>query len=78
MIRLSEALAIEAEEYGVSVFALDPGWVSTAMTEYAAYSDQGKRWTPWAESVFGTVAHVPAQRAAELVGELASAGGPTG
>ena len=72
VIRLSEALAIEAEEYGVTVFAIDPGWVSTAMTEYVTQSDQGKRWMPWTQSVIGTDAHVPPERAAELVATLAS------
>lgn len=33
LIRLSESLAVEVEEYGVAVFAINPGWVSTAMTE---------------------------------------------
>jgi NAD(P)-dependent dehydrogenase (short-subunit alcohol dehydrogenase family) len=72
VIRLSEALAIEAEEYGVTVFAIDPGWVSTAMTEYVTDSDQGKRWMPWAQSVNGTGAHVPPERAAQLVVTLAA------
>ena len=72
VIRLSEALAIEAEEYGVTVFAIDPGWVSTAMTDYVTQSDQGKRWMPWTQSVIGTDAHVPPERAAELVATLAS------
>jgi NAD(P)-dependent dehydrogenase (short-subunit alcohol dehydrogenase family) len=72
VIRLSEALAIEAEEYGVTIFAIDPGWVSTAMTEYVIHSDQGKRWMPWAQSIEGTDDHVPPQRAAELVATLAS------
>jgi NAD(P)-dependent dehydrogenase (short-subunit alcohol dehydrogenase family) len=46
VIRLAEALAVEAEPYGVSVFALDPGWVTTAMTDYLLDSDAGRRWTP--------------------------------
>jgi NAD(P)-dependent dehydrogenase (short-subunit alcohol dehydrogenase family) len=72
VIRLTEALAVEAEEYGVTVFAIDPGWVSTSMTAYAAHSAEGRRWMPWAAGVFGTEAHVAPERAADLVVELAS------
>ena len=46
VIRLSEELAMETEQYGVAVFAIDPGWMLTAMTNYLANSEQGIRWTP--------------------------------
>ncbi len=72
VIRLSEALAMETEEHGVAVFAIDPGWMSTAMTEYLAHSEDGMRWTPSARSMFGTEAHVDPSRAADLVTKLAS------
>jgi NAD(P)-dependent dehydrogenase (short-subunit alcohol dehydrogenase family) len=72
VIRLSEALAIEAEAHGVTVFAIDPGWVSTAMTDYVTDSNAGRRWMPWAQAVNGTDAHVAPERAAELVATLAS------
>jgi len=72
LIRLSEALAMETSEYGITIFAINPGWMSTAMTEYLAHSEAGQQWTPWAPSVFGTDAHVPLERAAELVLVLAS------
>ena len=72
VIRLSEALAIEAEPHGVTVFAIDPGWVTTAMTEWVTDSDEGRRWMPWAQAVAGTADHVPPERAAELVATLAS------
>ena len=51
----------------MTVFAIVPGWVSTAMTEYVTHSNQGKRWMPWTQSVIGTDAHVPSERAAQLV-----------
>jgi NAD(P)-dependent dehydrogenase (short-subunit alcohol dehydrogenase family) len=35
-IRLSEELALETKDYGVAVFSIDPGWMSTAMTTYLA------------------------------------------
>lgn len=69
---MSESLAVEVEEYGVAVFAINPGWVSAAMTEYVAHSDQGKQWMPWAQSLFGTDAHLPPECAADLVVELAA------
>jgi NAD(P)-dependent dehydrogenase (short-subunit alcohol dehydrogenase family) len=72
VIRLSEELAAETEGHGVAVFAIDPGWMSTAMTAYLADSPQGLRWTPSARSIFGTEAHVPPSRAADLVVTLAT------
>ncbi len=72
VIRLSEELAAETERHGVAVFAIDPGWMSTAMTAYLADSPQGLRWTPSARSLFGTAAHVPPSRAADLVVTLAT------
>lgn len=72
LIRLSEALAIETQDRGVAVFAIDPGWLSTAMAHHLAYSEQGKRWTPWAASLFGTEREVPLERGAQLVVTLAS------
>ena len=75
VIRLSEELADECAPYGVPVFAIDPGWMSTAMTDYLANSEQGKRWTPSAPSIFNTEAHVPPSRAADLVCHLATGAG---
>ena len=72
VIRLTEELAMETEQHGVSVFAIDPGWMSTEMTRYLAESDSGRQWTPWAPAIFGTEAHVPLERAAELVLTLAT------
>lgn len=72
VIRLSEELATETERHGVAVFAIDPGWMSTSMTAYLADSDHGMRWTPSARLLFGTEAHVPPSRAADLVVTLAT------
>jgi NAD(P)-dependent dehydrogenase (short-subunit alcohol dehydrogenase family) len=72
MIRLSEELAMQTEQHGVTVFAIDPGFMSTAMTDYLAHSDQGRRWTPSAPSIFDTDWHVPTSRAADLVATLAT------
>jgi len=72
VIRLSEELAAETVDHGIAVFAIDPGWMSTAMTAYLAESDQGRRWAPLAPSIFGTDAHVPTSRGADLVAALAT------
>ena len=72
LIRLTEALAMDAAASGVAVFAVDPGYLTTAMTEYLAYSDAGRRWTPLAASLFGTPDHVPVDWAAGLVATLAT------
>ena len=47
LIRMAETLAAETKEYGISVFAIHPGTVETAMTHYLAESESGKSWTPW-------------------------------
>jgi NAD(P)-dependent dehydrogenase (short-subunit alcohol dehydrogenase family) len=72
VIRLTEELAMETGQHGVTVFAIDPGWMSTEMTRYLAESDSGRQWTPWAPAIFGTEAHVPLERGAELVLTLAT------
>ena len=72
LIRLTEALAIDSADYGVAVFAVDPGYMTTAMSHYLSYSAAGQQWTPQAASIFGTPAHVPVERAAGLVATLAT------
>ncbi len=46
--RFSEALAMETRTYGVSVFAISPGTVTTAMTReaFASYGDDEDVWSP--------------------------------
>jgi 3-oxoacyl-[acyl-carrier protein] reductase len=61
LVRLTEALAAEARDFGVSVFAISPGMVKTEMTEsvFADVWDDESVWTP-------------PERKAELVAFLAS------
>jgi NAD(P)-dependent dehydrogenase (short-subunit alcohol dehydrogenase family) len=61
--RLSEAVSMKTE---VAVFAIDPGWMSTAMTDYLANSEQDLRPTAPARSLFSTPDHVPTSRAEDL------------
>jgi NAD(P)-dependent dehydrogenase (short-subunit alcohol dehydrogenase family) len=73
VIRLSENLAAEAKEHGISVFAIHPGEVRTAGWEAAA-ADPGDE--KWLGGVFRRLleegAGIPPERAADLVVLLAS------
>jgi len=46
VFRLTECLASELRQHGVSVFSVSPGLVRTKMTERLAESDEGARWAP--------------------------------
>ena len=72
LLRLTECLALEAADHGISVFAVSPGTVRTAMTEYSLNSEAGQRWLPWFRRIFDEGIDVPAERPARLVLELAS------
>ena len=75
LIRFSETLAAETKPYGVRVFAINPGLVRTAMTEYLAESAEGQRWMPWVREVLATGRDVPPTLAVNLVLLLASGRG---
>jgi len=72
VIRFTENLAPKTAEYGISVFALYPGEVRTAMTECLIESEEGQRWVPWVRQIFEAGHGVPPERAAELVVCLSS------
>jgi NAD(P)-dependent dehydrogenase (short-subunit alcohol dehydrogenase family) len=72
MIRLTETLALETEAYGVAIFAIHPGTVRTAMTEYLAESAPGAKWLPWMKTVFDEGKDVPVEPTSELVLRLAA------
>jgi NAD(P)-dependent dehydrogenase (short-subunit alcohol dehydrogenase family) len=44
LARLSDSLALETREHGVSVFALGPGTVRTAMSTGVLGSEPGRKW----------------------------------
>jgi NAD(P)-dependent dehydrogenase (short-subunit alcohol dehydrogenase family) len=46
LVRLTEGLAQEAEQHGVSVFAIGPPAIRTAMTDFIATDPGGRRWRP--------------------------------
>ena len=72
IIGFSEILAVETREYGIGVFAINPGLVRTAMTEYLAYSAAGQQWLPWGQALLEGGQALPPERAADLVLQLAA------
>ena len=46
MLRFTDHLAVETREHGVSVFAIYPGRVQTAMTDELTESAAGQKWLP--------------------------------
>jgi len=72
MIRLTETLALETQAYGLAIFAIHPGTVRTAMTEYLAESAPGAKWLPWMKTVFDEGKDVPVEPTLELVLRLAT------
>lgn len=72
LVRFTECLALENKSHGISVFAVAPGTVRTAMSEYSLNSEEGQKWLPWFKRLFDEGFTVPAERPAALVVELAS------
>lgn len=72
VLRFTECLAEETKEHGIALFAISPGTVRTAMSEYSLHSAEGKKWLPWFRRIFEEGRDVPADRAARLILELAS------
>ena len=72
LIRLSEALAVEAGDAGVRVFAVDPGLVQTAMVTEVLASAEWSRLLPGIPARVAEGRDVPPERAAALVVRLAS------
>jgi NAD(P)-dependent dehydrogenase (short-subunit alcohol dehydrogenase family) len=72
LIRFSECLAAEVRPHGIAVFAMGPGTVRTAMSDYSLNSPEGRRWLPWFREIFETGRDLPPERPAELLLALAS------
>ncbi len=72
LIRLTEVLADEVRKHGVSVFAIQPGTVRTAMAEELMQSEAGDRWLPWFKRIFDERRDDPPGPGVELVLYLAS------
>jgi NAD(P)-dependent dehydrogenase (short-subunit alcohol dehydrogenase family) len=72
LIRFSETLAGELKESGVSVFAIQPGTVRTAMSQEVLNSPDALRWLPWLKKTFDEGGDVTAEPATALALFLAS------
>jgi NAD(P)-dependent dehydrogenase (short-subunit alcohol dehydrogenase family) len=72
LIRFTEVLADEIRPHGVSVFAIQPGTVRTALAEELMSSEGGARWMPWFQRIFDEGRDVTALPGTELVLYLAS------
>jgi len=72
LVRFTECLALETKSYGIAVFAIAPGTVRTAMSEYSLNSPEGQKWLPWFKRIFDEGLTVLPERPASLVLELAS------
>ena len=72
-IRFSETLALETKDHNISVFAIGPGFVRTAMSEYAAASPVDDMWLGGLfKNAFAEGHDTPPEHAADLVLLLAS------
>jgi NAD(P)-dependent dehydrogenase (short-subunit alcohol dehydrogenase family) len=72
LIRFSECLAYELKPHGITVFAMGPGTVRTAMSEYSLNSPEGRTWLPWFRDIFDEARDLPPERPAALLVALAS------
>jgi len=76
LIRFSECLAIENKEYGIFVFAVNPGNVRTSMTEYLHDSEIVAKRAPWMQQDwqqrFAEATDTPIERSATLILQLAA------
>jgi len=77
LIRLTEVLADEVREHGVSLFSIQPGTVRTAMAEELLLSEAGQRWMPWFKKIFDNGADDSPEAGTELVLYLASGAADT-
>jgi len=75
MVRLTDTLAAETRAHQISVFAIRPGWVRTAMSEEVLQTEAGQRWVPRARTIFEQGRDFPPERTAHLVTFLASGRG---
>ena len=72
LLRLTECIADLALESEVRVFAMDPGLVRTAMTEYQLSSDAGRTYLSNMPRLFEQGINVPPTLAARLSVEIGS------
>jgi NAD(P)-dependent dehydrogenase (short-subunit alcohol dehydrogenase family) len=76
LIRFTESLAVEHKAYGITAFAIHPGNVRTAMTEYLHDSELVGQRAPWMQQHwqwrFAAKQDTPIERSVALVLQLAT------
>ncbi len=72
LLRLTEGIAEEAREHGVTVFALAPPTVLTDMTKFIMSDPGGRKWRPWFKDIFAEGRDYPPQLVADMAVALAS------
>ncbi len=72
ILRFTECLSDTLAGSGVLAFAMDPGLVRTAMTEYQLSSESGRKYLPGIARLFEERIDVPPALAARLSVEIAS------
>jgi NAD(P)-dependent dehydrogenase (short-subunit alcohol dehydrogenase family) len=72
LIRFTENLAMETQEYSIKAFAIEPGTVRTAMSEHGCNSEAGQKWIPWFRQIFEEGRDDPLEEVTRLVLALAS------
>jgi len=72
LLRLTECIADQVRDGGVGVFAMDPGLVRTAMTQYQLDSQAGRTHLPNMPQLFERGVNVPPALAARLSVEIGS------
>jgi len=72
ILRFTDTLAAECAGRGVEVYAMSPGLVRTAMTEFQIHSPEGRRWKPEIGRRFEEGADVPPTEAARVAVFLAT------
>lgn len=72
LMRLTEGLAKEVEEYGIKVFAVAPPAILTEMTKFIMNDPGGKKWRPEFSKIFDEGHDYPPEKVAELIINLLS------
>jgi len=72
LIRFTEVLAVETQEHGISLFAVQPGTVRTAMVQDVLDAPGSASWFPWMRQTLDEGQDVTPEPATKLVLYLAS------
>lgn len=72
LMRLTEGLAKEAQEYNVKVFAVAPPAILTDMTRFIMDDPGGKKWRPGFDKIFAEGQGYPPESVASLILDLVS------